>query len=202
MSRKAELHPAAKVAFLKAAQGLMMARGFSATSVDEICKTANLSKGAFFHYFESKEDLGKEVLDYYVNGWTQAVLSAPFQEERDPLKRLYGAIDLFLRKSRHPGSSCLLGNLAQELSQSHSEMRSVCCAHFRHWSDGFQKELDAAKKKYKPGSSINTRSLAEYFLIVFEGALLFCKTNGDDSRKALRESLIHYKSYIKTLFET
>src|SRR5437588_558763 len=44
----------ARERLLDAAQRLMLARGFAATSVDEICAAAKLTKGSFFHYFESK----------------------------------------------------------------------------------------------------------------------------------------------------
>src|SRR5262249_4624065 len=46
-----------KQKLLDAAQELMLAKGYTATSVDEICEAARLTKGSFFHYFEGKEHL-------------------------------------------------------------------------------------------------------------------------------------------------
>ena len=68
--RTAQTHSPTKEKLLEAAQQLMLAKGFPATTVDEICEAAGFTKGSFFHYFESKEHLGKEVLDrfYQKNG--------------------------------------------------------------------------------------------------------------------------------------
>ena len=48
---------------LDVAQQMMLARGFAATSVDEICQKAKFTKGCFFHYFESKEELGRALVE-------------------------------------------------------------------------------------------------------------------------------------------
>src|SRR5689334_24216214 len=65
--RTAQTYTPTKEKLLDAAQQLMLSKGFPATTVDEICDTAGFTKGSFFHYFESKEQLGKEVLNrFYV----------------------------------------------------------------------------------------------------------------------------------------
>ena len=51
---------------------LFSARGFNAASVDDICKDANISKGAFYHHFESKQALFLALLD----GWLQTIDTA------------------------------------------------------------------------------------------------------------------------------
>jgi AcrR family transcriptional regulator len=51
---------------------LFSARGFNAASVDDICKDAGISKGAFYHHFESKQALFLALLD----GWLQTIDNA------------------------------------------------------------------------------------------------------------------------------
>lgn len=51
---------------------LFSTRGFSAASVDEICEEAGISKGAFYHHFESKQALFLALLD----SWLQAIDNA------------------------------------------------------------------------------------------------------------------------------
>lgn len=46
----------------KAAYGLFNKKGYSNTSVNEICSRAKVSKGGFYHHFESKEDLLNQIL--------------------------------------------------------------------------------------------------------------------------------------------
>ena len=47
----------ARVALLDAALSEILARGYSATTVDDLCRAAGVTKGAFFHHFDSKEAL-------------------------------------------------------------------------------------------------------------------------------------------------
>ena len=97
---------------LDAAQRLMLAKGFPATTVEEICETAGLTKGSFFHYFESKDDLGTAVLDRYAGRGLGALETAPFRRQRDPLKRIIASIDYWIDLLNDPSTECgcLLGN--------------------------------------------------------------------------------------------
>jgi AcrR family transcriptional regulator len=57
---------------LDSAVRLFASRGFSSSSVDEICASAGVSKGAFYHHFESKQGLFLALLD----GWLKAIDNA------------------------------------------------------------------------------------------------------------------------------
>jgi AcrR family transcriptional regulator len=52
-----------KERILAGAKELFLARGYAATTVDAICEKAELTKGSFYYFFDSKEDLGLAVLD-------------------------------------------------------------------------------------------------------------------------------------------
>ena len=57
---------------IESAIKLFSTRGFNAASVDDICKDAGISKGAFYHHFESKQALFLALLD----GWLQTIDNA------------------------------------------------------------------------------------------------------------------------------
>ena len=48
----------ARTKLLDAALAVIRGKGFAATSVDELCQAAGVTKGAFFHHFHTKEELG------------------------------------------------------------------------------------------------------------------------------------------------
>ena len=102
--RKPQPDSPTKRKLLAAAQNLMLAKGFTATTVDDVCESARLTKGSFFHYFETKEALGKAVLDRYVSTMFQAIQDAPFLKKDDPLQRIYGYVDFLIEMSRTPPS--------------------------------------------------------------------------------------------------
>src|SRR5262249_36502545 len=146
---------------LDAAQELMLSKGFTATSVDDICQTAGLTKGSFFHYFEGKEHLGRVVAERYAATMRQLFQSAPFHHKKDPLDRVYGRVDFLIALFRRPESArgCLLGTLVQELSDSHPTIRSVCARCFDDASASFMDDLEAARAKYAPRARWSAQSL-------------------------------------------
>lgn len=198
--RTAQVHSPTKEKLLDAAQQLMLAKGFAATTVDEICETAGLTKGSFFHYFESKEHLGKAVLDRYVSAMFQAIQHAPFLKKRDPLRRVYGYVDFVIQISKDPSvqNGCLLGTFAQELSDTHPEIRSLCAQHFGLWTEAFKRDLDAAKAKYAQRATLDTQGLAEHFIAVLEGSLILAKAKQEPD--VIEKNLAHFKRYLKSLF--
>ena len=199
--RTPHAHSITKEKLLDAAQRLMLAKGFAATTVDEICEAAGLTKGSFFHYFTSKEELGKAALDRFVSTRSQALQQAPFLKKSDPLQRVYGYVDFVIEMSKNPEArnGCLLGHFAQELSDTHPEIRSRCARHFAEWAEGLTRDLDDAKRRYAPKAAVDTRSVAEHFIAIVEGSLILAKAKRDVGM--VEKNLRHFKRYVKGLFE-
>jgi TetR/AcrR family transcriptional repressor of nem operon len=199
--RSPSTRPIAKEKLLDAAERLMLAKGFVATTVDEICHEAGLTKGSFFHYFKSKENLGKAVLDRFCQVRLELLQQSPSQKNTDPLERIYGWIDFAIEMSKSPmaQNGCLLGNFAQELSDTHPQMRSSCARHFTDWAGLLKKELDEAKAKHRPEALLDTTSLAEHLIAIIEGALILAKAKQDMA--VMEQSLLHFRRYVKSLFE-
>jgi TetR/AcrR family transcriptional regulator, transcriptional repressor for nem operon len=186
---------------LDAAQRLMLAKGYPATTVDEICEAARLTKGSFFHYFESKEDLAKALLDRYAPSGRPSGQPLPAMKERDPLERVFDYLDFWARyhEGPHGRNGCLLGNFAQELSDTHPEIRSMCATRFDEWAAVFKRSLDEARKKHRPRAPLDTQGIAEYFIAVLEGSLILGKAHRNMG--LVRRNLRHFKRYLKFLFQ-
>src|SRR3990167_5810023 len=146
--RKAQPNPVSKTRLLDAAQKLIMKKGFSSTSVDEICRAAKLTKGTFFHYFKSKEDLGKTVLERFCCESRDAMqkhccsLDSPGRKI-DPLQKVYNHLDCAIEMAKTPanGKGCLLGMLAQEMSDTSPSIRELCARGFDEWVKMFKNDL-------------------------------------------------------------
>lgn len=189
-----------KQQLLAAAQKLMLSKGYPATTLDEICVAAGVTKGSFFHYFASKEHLGKAVLEHFVNHLFQTMQTAPFVKKRDPLERVYGYVDFVIKMAKDPAvvQGCLLGSFAQDLSDTHPAIRAQCGGYFDHWAQALKRDLDAAKAKHAPKAVFDTQSLAEHFIAVVEGALILVKAKQDG--KILDKQLRHFKRYLQSLY--
>lgn len=197
--RKAQTDPLTKQKLLDAAQELMLAKGFTATSVDDICESAGLTKGSFFHYFENKEHLGRAVVEHFYDLRKQMFDQAPFHQIKDPLERVYGRIDFFVEMARKKqAKGCLMGMLVQELADTYPKIRNVCASCFADATDSFKCDLDEAKAQYAPRAKWSSQSLAEHLLAVVQGAIILAKAKQDP--KVMEESLTHFREYLICVF--
>src|SRR5258706_13698853 len=83
----------ARTRLLDAAMHVIRAQGYSATTVDDICRAAGLTKGEFFHHFRSKEELAVATAAHFSQMAERLFGAAPYHEAADPLDRLLGYID-------------------------------------------------------------------------------------------------------------
>lgn len=187
-----------KVKLLDAAQKLILVNGFVGTSVDEICKTAKLTKGSFFHYFESKEKLGAELLTRYCASSKEMFKKGCCEEEKDPLKRIYNFLDCLTEMANQNSHGCLLGGMSQELADSHPGIRSVCAKGFSELTEFLAGEFEKAKKMHAPKAGWTARSLANHLVVLMQGSLLLGKVTHDKS--FAEGSIRHFKAYLKHLF--
>jgi TetR/AcrR family transcriptional repressor of nem operon len=188
-----------KERLLDVAQELMLAKGFTATTIDDVCEAAEVTKGCFFHYFESKGQLGQEVLERFCASGRQ-MHEAFCGKETDPLKRVYRYIDGAIQMMSDPAMSkgCLLGLFAQELSDTNPQIRRACKCAFDDWAKGFGKELARAKATYAPRAAFEPRELAEHLIAVMEGSMILGKARHDMAIVA--QNLRHFRAYVKSLF--
>lgn len=193
--RTADPNAPTKEKILEAAIKLMLAQGFTATSVDEIITEAGATKGSFFHFFKSKEDLAKTALERFVRRQRERFQSAPYEKETDPKRRVLGRIDAVIEvfQDPHMPKSCLLGNFSQELAPTNPEFQSLCAQWFSLASQEFARDLSAAGCPDAP-------RLADLFHTIIQGSLLLCKARKDASIAV--ENMKHFKRYVKSIMES
>lgn len=189
-----------KTRLLDAAQELMLAKGFAATTVEEMCDAAKVTKGCFFHYFESKDQLGRELLERFCAQAARLHEACCGVEEHDPLKRVYQYLDGMIALSQDPvtGKGCLLGTFTQELSDVQPGMRKCCAEGFAAWAKQVGTLLAAAKAQHPPKTAFDPTELAEHFIAVLEGSLILGKAR--DNMKVVAQNIRHFKGYVKALF--
>ncbi len=188
-----------KERLLAVATELMIEKGFVATTVDEICEAAQVTKGAFFHYFETKEDLAEEAVAHFSEKMKANFAACCSEDVKDPLDRIYAIIDASIANSQSPEmKGCLVGTLSQEVSGSHERLRSCCADNFDAVRGLLEKDLAEAKKKYAPRSNVSPAELADQFIAVAQGSMVMAKARQDKS--VIKAGLGHYKRYLKSVF--
>ncbi|MBL8587084.1 MAG: TetR/AcrR family transcriptional regulator, partial [Methylobacteriaceae bacterium] len=113
--------PLARQKLLDAAIDLIRAKGYAATSVDDLCAAAGVTKGAFFHHFESKQALAVAATARWSEVTDALFAAADYRRLADPLERLIAYLEFrraLLRRGDIAHVTCLIGTLAQETYDS------------------------------------------------------------------------------------
>jgi TetR/AcrR family transcriptional repressor of nem operon len=189
-----------KIRLLDAALQVIRAKGYAATTVDDICQHAGLTKGSFFHHFKSKDNLALDAAAHWGSMTEGFFAAAAYHDASDPLERLLGYVD-FRASILHgelPDYTCLLGTLVQETYATHPEIRAACeLGMSRHVAELIE-DIEAAKKRYVPRAVWSAESVGNFMQVVLQGAFIFAKAK--QGPEVVHESLDHLRRYLTTLF--
>ena len=187
---------------LEAGVKLIRAQGYSATSVDELCREAGVTKGGFFHHFASKEALGVALANYWSRSTGAFFAAAPFHHHADPVERVLGYIDLRIALLAGPAESfsCVAGTMVQEQFRSSAAIRSACEASILGNAAALEADLAAAIAQ-TGATGVTAGGLSRHVQAVIQGAFVLAKANGgDDQAATAREHLQHLRRYFELLF--
>jgi TetR/AcrR family transcriptional repressor of nem operon len=192
--------PGAKTKLLDAAVNVIRARGYSATTVDELCENAGVTKGAFFHHFASKQDLAVAAARHFSSMADGLFSTAPYRELPDPVDRLLGYVKFreSLLQGELPEFTCLVGTMVQEAYGTHPAIRKACDRSLREHTDMLEADIAAALRTYGGDGQWSAESLAIYMQAVIQGAFIFAKARNGPAVAAA--CLDHLRRYIQTLF--
>ena len=178
-------------------------KGYAATSIDDLCKAAGVTKGAFFHHFPSKEALAVAG----ARAWTQHAQAriftdAPWMQVADPLARLLAHLDFRLAMLDGPveGFTCFVGTIVQEIFATNDNIRVACDASITAYAERLAEDIQSAIDRYGIGHSVTALGLAYHIQAVLQGAFILAKAKGDPA--IARETVIHLKRYVRMLFST
>ncbi|MBK4216418.1 TetR/AcrR family transcriptional regulator [Paracoccus caeni] len=204
MARKTNIDPDrgdARTRLLDAARDIVRSQGFAATSVDQLCKAAGVTKGAFFHHFANKEALGVAAAQYWSETTGALFATAPYHDHADPLDRVLAYVDF--RRDIIAGDleafTCLVGTMTQEVYHAHPAIREACAASIFGHAATLEPDIEAAMKARGIKGDWTAASLAAHTQAVLQGAFILAKA-ADDPAVAI-DGVDHLKRYITLLFQ-
>lgn len=188
----------AKAKLLDAAVTVIRSKGLAATSVEDLCRAAGVTKGGFFHHFPSKEALAVEAAAHF-GGMADGLYDAPWRNAADPAERVLGYVALRKEIIRGDAAAftCLLGTMVQEAYASAPAIRSACEAGIRGHALRLAPDIAAALKA-AGREDVDPEGLAMHVQAVIQGAFVLAKAAGE-GRVAV-ESIDHLARYLELLF--
>jgi TetR/AcrR family transcriptional repressor of nem operon len=196
----AQIQHESKIKLLDAALNAIRAKGYSATTVDDICHAAGVTKGSFFHHFRTKDDLALTAAAHWSQMTEGFFAGAPYRRLADPLDRLLGYVDfrVGLLSGELPDYTCFLGTLLQETYATHPDIRAACERGLATHVDTLASNIEAAKRLYAPGAPWSAESLGVFIQTVLQGAFILAKAK--QGPEVARDSLAHLRRYLESQF--
>jgi TetR/AcrR family transcriptional repressor of nem operon len=190
-----------KIKLLNAALQTIRSKGYAATTVEDICQHARVTKGSFFHHFKSKDELALAAIAHWNSITGTYFASASYHESKDPLDRILGYVDFrrTILSGELPDYTCLLGTLVQETYATHPAIREACDAGTAAHIAEITRDIELAKKRYSPRAAWSANSVGYFIQSVLQGAFIFAKAR--QSPEVVEESLAHLHRYIELLFK-
>lgn len=168
---------------LDAAQHLVIENGFAATSLDQVIGRAGTSKGAFFHHFSSKIDLGRALTERYVAadvGQLHTALAAT-ADVVDPAERVVAFVRHFedaADEVMSGQSSCLYVAVLTEQQLVTNGTADLIVHAITVWREEIAVLLRAAAVDRDLDLG-DVDALADHVFVTFEGAFLLCRSTGE-----------------------
>ena len=189
---------------LEIAEAAVLAKGFAATSIDEVIAAVGITKSGFFYHFKDKGELAKAMLLRYLDR-DKALLDNLFSRadelNEDPLHGFLVGMKLFAEMMSnlpevHPG--CLAASFCYQDQLFNREIRRLNAEGMLAWRIRFRERLDLIAKRYPPRHAVDLDALADMIATLVEGGLILGRALNDIT--ILPRQVLLYRDFVRSVF--
>lgn len=191
----------ARLRLLDAARDVIREQGFSATTVDDLCRAAGVTKGAFFHHFASKIDLGIAAAEHWTTTTSELFASADYHDAPSATARILAYVDFRISIIDGPIETftCLVGTMTQETFSTDPDLRDACAASIFGHAATLEADLDEALTSAARADGATAHNTALHTQAVIQGAFIIAKASSAPTDAI--DSLRHLRRYLTIVLE-
>lgn len=189
---------------MNAAEALILEYGFAGSTVNDVIEKAGVTKGAFFHHFPTKVDLGHALVERYADldrHHLESTMERAEKLSRDPLQQVLIFVGLLMEEMEslaEPFPGCLFASYCYQKGLFDDGTLEIAREAMRAWRDRIAEKLREAARQQSLREYIDFDTLADMLMTIFEGAFVL-STTFDDPR-LVADQLGHYRRYVELLF--
>ena len=204
MLEPAEAKVGARERLLDAAEASVLAKGFAATSIEELLAETGVSKSGFFYHFKDKSALAKAILERYLDR-DREILDQMFARadelNDDPLHGFLVGMKFFAEMmsdlpNNHPG--CVAASFAYQDQLFNREICDLNASGLLVWRKRFRERFERIAEKYPPKFPIDLDALADTVSVMVEGGFVLGRAL-KDSTITPRQILL-FRDYTRIIF--
>lgn len=189
---------------LDIAQDAVLAKGFDATSIEEIVAGAEITKSGFFYHFRDKNALAKALIERHVeieDRLFDDLFARAAELSDDPLQRVLIGLKLLAEliedmPGGHPG--CVVATAAYQDRLFDSAVRAANRDAVLGWRTRFRAMFDDVAAAYPPRDAVDLDQLADMVSAIIEGGIVMARAL--EQPRVTSEQVMLMRSYVKLLF--
>ena len=184
---------------INSARYLFWDRGFAGTSMADLLAHAQVNSGSFYHFFESKEALLREVLEGYLQALRPMVVDPAFAQTDDPVERIFAILAGYRERILQTDCKygCPLGRLALEIDPENRPAHKLIAENFAAWIAAVEECVLALSPRLP--RTVEPHALATFVLTTMEGGVMLSRSAGsvEPFDAAVRQLRAHFALLLK-----
>ena len=147
---------------------LIYTRGYQATSVDDIISTTQVTKGAFYYHFSTKDEMGIAIINEILQPALSGGFADPLQKGKDPVEAIYTLIENLLLKDSFMTAEfgCPVSNLTQEMASRNVKFKEALEDLTHQWTEVMIATIESGKRAGYVRKDVNAKQVT---LMIFSG---------------------------------
>jgi TetR/AcrR family transcriptional repressor of nem operon len=194
--KKAE---ATRLIILQKAFELIYVKGYQKTSIDDIIATTQVTKGAFYYHFKTKDEMGLAIINEILKPTLTNNFIEPLQNEQNPLDAIYNLMDNLLMKNDFlkVEYGCPASNFTQEMTPWNADFNNALNELTKQWTKAMTTSIERGKGNGFIRHDVNAKQVTMFVMSGYWGIRNFGKL--ENSKKAYLPYLKQLKIYLDGL---
>jgi AcrR family transcriptional regulator len=166
-------------------------KGYAGTSLNEIVKTAGVTKGGFYFHFPSKEALALAVLRYKQEQWAGRVLASTMKHQSS-MDQITAMVEALIDVHEHDPASQAISRICQELAEDPALIPELS-PQFDVWVEMTASLFARAQDEGFIRKELDPRSMGEAAVATFVGLEMMSKVEGRELGPRVRRYVDLYR---------
>ena len=181
----------------------MYKKGYCATSITDILKIAELTKGALYYHFLTKDSLVLATMECYIEDFINSHWIEPIQNSDKPIEAIITQINSHYAMYTNKKSifdvkhGCPINNFIMDMSNKNEDFFKYLEGAYKNWQESFEKALTKAQTLKQTKTDFDAREQALFIISAIEGSIGSAKAYNDLA--TLEGSYKTLTKYIKNL---
>jgi TetR/AcrR family transcriptional regulator, transcriptional repressor for nem operon len=184
---------------INSARYLFWERGFAGTSMADLLAHSQVNSGSFYHFFESKEALLREVLEGYLHALRPMIIDPAYAQTNEPVERIFAILAGYRERILQTDCQygCPLGRLALEIDPENRPAHKLIAENFQGWIGAVRECVEQIRHRLPEDTDLD--ALATFVLVVMEGGVMLSRSCGsvEPFDRAIRQLRQHFVLLLK-----